>query len=183
MQTDFSIIETFIDDYDLHIKRLKNSAKELGFKWNNNIEKLNFEKGIVRRIELFKNGNFEVTTRRIPDKILKPKIKIKGCVNSSNPFLYHKTSIRDKMPQGVFDEIRTNEKGEITEGIFTNIAVKIGDNIFTPPVECGLLNGIMRQKLLKQGKIKEKIIYPNDLKTADKIYCFNSVRGVLEVEL
>ena len=28
-----------------------------------------------------------------------------------------------------------------------------------------------------------KILYPEDLKTAEKIYCFNSVRGVVEVEL
>ena len=183
LQTDFTLIETIKDDLNLHIERLKQSAKELGFKWNNNIEKLQIKKNIVTRIELFKNGKFEITTREIPKPLTNPKIKIGYKVNSSNPFLYHKTSIRKPATNGVFDEIGINERGEITEGTFTNIAIKQGKNIYTPPVECGLLNGIMRQKLLKDGKLKEKILFLDDLKQADKIYCFNSIRGIVEVEL
>lgn len=183
LQTNFSLIETMKDDFELHIKRLKNSAKELGFKWNNKIEKLQIKNGIVTRIELFKNGDFEVSTRPIPDIVSNPKIKIGHKVNLSNPFCYHKTSIRTPTPKDVFDEIGINEKGEITEGSYTNIAVKQGKNIYTPPVECGLLNGIMRQKLIRTGKIKEKVLYIDDLKQADKIYCFNSIRGIIEVEL
>ena len=87
------------------------------------------------------------------------------------------------MPKDVFDEIGINEKGEITEGTFTNIGVQLNGTIYTPPIQCGLLNGITRQKLLRDGKIKEKILYPSDLKNAEKIYCFNSVRGMVEVEL
>ena len=76
-----------------------------------------------------------------------------------------------------------NEKGEITEGTFTNIGILKDGIIYTPPIECGLLNGITRQKLLNEGEAKEKILYPSDLKTAEKIYCFNSVRGIVEVTL
>ncbi len=97
--------------------------------------------------------------------------------------MYHKTSIRLPAPKDVFDEIGINEKGEITEGTFTNIGIKQNGIIYTPPIKCGLLNGITRQKLLCEGKIQEKILYPRDLETAEKIYCFNSVRGVVEVEL
>lgn len=183
LQTDFTLIETGIGDWDLHLKRLKNSAQELGFTWNNTIENIEFTKNVVSRIELFKNGNFTLTTRNIPDTVHNPKIKIEGTVNSSNPFLYHKTSLREHLPTDIFEKIKINEKGEITEGIFTNIAIKQGGNIYTPPISCGLLNGIMRQKLLDTGKIKEKIIYSEDLKSAEKIYCFNSVRGIIEVEL
>ena len=183
LNTNFSLIETGVKDFDLHIKRLKKSAKELGFRWNKDIEKISFDKNIVSRIELFKDGKFELTTRAIPLPPQNPKIKIKNKTNTSNPFLYHKTSIRKSMPQDVFDEICINEKGEITEGTFTNIAIKKNGKIFTPPLKCGLLNGIMRQNLLNIGKIEEKILYPEDLKNADKIYCFNSVRGIVEVEL
>lgn len=177
--TNFSLIETGIDDWNLHIARLKNSANELGFIWNKEIETLEFESNIVTRIELFENGNYEITTRPIPQKPENPKIKISGKVNSSNPFLYHKTSIRDSMPVSVFEEIKTNEKGQITEGIFTNIGILKNGKYYTPPVSCGLLNGVFRQKL----NWEEKILYPEDLKNADKIYCFNSVRGLVEVEL
>ena len=87
------------------------------------------------------------------------------------------------MPTDVFDEIRVNEKKEITEGTFTNIAVKSGDKLFTPPVNCGLLNGVLRQKLVESGELIEKILYPKDLYNAEKVYCLNSIRGVCEVEL
>ena len=183
LNTDFSLIETGITDFEMHIERLKNSAKDLGFVWNPEIENLGFDKSVVNRIELFKNGHFEVTTRPIPAPKENPKVKIVHRVDSSNPFLYHKTSIRLPFPKEVFDEICVNEKGEITEGTFTNVGVQINGVIYTPPVVCGLLNGITRQKLLREGAIQEKVLFPSDLAIAEKIFCFNSVRGVVEVEL
>lgn len=180
LQTDFSLIETGVDNWDKHLARLKASAEELGFIWNNNIEKkLTQTIDIVQRIELFKDGSFEITTREIPAKVNNPRIKIEGRVNSSNPFLYHKTNIRSSAPTELFDTIRVNEKGEITEGTFTNVGILKNGHYYTPPIESGLLNGIYRSIL----NWEEKILYPNDLKTADKIYCFNSVRGLVEVKL
>ena len=76
-----------------------------------------------------------------------------------------------------------NEKGELTEGSRSNIVLQIGDKLFTPPINCGLLNGIYRQKLLNEGKCFEQILYKKDLLQAEKIYCINSVRGMVEVEL
>ncbi|WP_405341594.1 chorismate-binding protein [Fibrobacter sp.] len=183
LNTDFSLIETGITDFEMHIERLKNSASALGFVWNPEIENLGFDKSVVNRIELFKDGHFEVTTRPIPAPKENPKVKIVHKVDSSNPFLYHKTSIRLPFPKEVFDEICVNERGEITEGTFTNIGAQINGVIYTPPVACGLLNGITRQKLLREGAIQEKVLFPSDLAIAEKIFCFNSVRGVVEVEL
>ena len=183
LETDFSLIETGITDFEMHIARLKNYAKALGFTWNSDIEKIKFDPSIVNRIELFKDGHFELTTRAIPAPKVNPKIRIAHKVNSTNPFLYHKTSIRLPFPKEVFDEICINEKGELTEGTFTNIGVQLNGTIYTPPLKCGLLNGITRQKLLRDGKIKEKVLYPSDLQNAEKIFCFNSVRGIVEVTL
>ena len=183
LETDFSLIETGITDFEMHIERLRASSHALGFTWNSNIEKVKFNPNVVNRIELFKDGHFEVTTRVIPVPKENPKVKIAHKVNSANPFLYHKTSIRLPFPKDVFDEICVNEKGELTEGTFTNIGLQLNGTIYTPPIECGLLNGVTRQKLLREGKIKEKILYPSDLQNAEKIYCFNSVRGIVEVTL
>lgn len=183
LETDFSLIETGITDFEMHIERLRASSHALGFTWNSNIEEVKFNPNVVNRIELFKDGHFKVTTRVIPAPKENPKVKIAHKVNSANPFLYHKTSIRLPFPKDVFDEICVNEKGELTEGTFTNIGIQLNGTIYTPPVECGLLNGVTRQKLLRDGKIKEKILYPSDLQNAEKIYCFNSVRGMVEVTL
>ena len=81
----------------------------------------------------------------------------------------------------VFDEIFFNEKDELTEGARSNIVVEKDGKFCTPPLECGLLNGIFRQKLIKEGKCTEKILKMPDLIAADAIYCVNSVRGMVKV--
>lgn len=178
LETDFTLIETAINDWQSHTARMKKSANELGFKWNEKIEDLEIPVGKVLRVELFKDGNFDVQIKPVfPSR--GNKIRIKGSVSSSNPFLYHKTSIRADLPSEVFDEIRTNERGEITEGIFTNIGILKNGKYYTPLVSSGLLAGTFREKL----GWEEKVLYPKDLINADKIFCFNSVRGLVEVKL
>lgn len=182
INTDFNLIETAVDDWNLHVQRMKNSAKELGFLWNEEIENLKIPYGKILRVELKKNGEYKLYYNSVSE-IKTNKIKIRGCVNSNNPFLYHKTTVRASFPNDVFDEIRVNEKGEITEGTFTNIAVETGGKLFTPPILSGLLGGTFRQKLIQDGMIAEKILYFEDLKNADRIFCFNSVRKMVEVVL
>ena len=179
LKTDFSLIETAVDDWESHVARMKKSAKELGFVWNKEIEKIEVEGRT--RVVLDKGGSFRVERNSSSECVR--FIRINGKVNSKNPFLYHKTTIRHAAPEDVFDEIRVNERGEITEGTFTNIAIQKGGKLYTPPVECGLLNGTFRDRLVREAKLIEKVLYPQDLKTADKIFCFNSVRKMVEVEL
>ena len=187
LQTDFSLIETAIDNWSEHVKRMKNSAEELGFIWNDNIENLEINKGKVLRVVLNKNGDFTTTYNDLKPRPCgidgKYKIKICGKVHSSNPFLYHKTTIRNKSPEDIFDYILSNENDEITEGTFTNIAILADGKLYTPPVNCGLLNGTLRKQYIEDGKMIERILYKKDLLNAEKIYCFNSVRGFVEVEL
>lgn len=71
----------------------------------------------------------------------------------------------------------------MTEGARSNIILQISGKLFTPPICCGLLNGIYRQKLLDNGKCEEKILYKSDIERAEKIFCVNSVRGMVEVKL
>lgn len=180
LNTDFQLIETACDDWARHVKRMKNSAEKLDFQWNKEIETLQIDSPV--RVLLSKDGSFEVQKKEF-SRITSNKIKIARTVNSNNPFLYHKTTIRESMPEGFFDIIAVNEKGEITEGIFTNIAIEKAGKLYTPPVSCGLLGGTYREKLIEEGKMFEKILYPEDLKNAGKIYCFNSIRKLVEVEL
>ena len=63
INTDFNLIESALDDWQSHVLRMKNSAKELGFVWNEEIEKLKIPTGKVLRVELKKNGTYEVTTK------------------------------------------------------------------------------------------------------------------------
>lgn len=180
LQTNFDLIETGDDDWQNHISRLKNSAKILNFKWNDELESIDFS--TPTRVLLHQNGDFEIQERSL-GKPKSNKVRISGTVNSNNLFLYHKVSVRDHSPSDVFDEIRLNERGEIAEGTFTNVAIQKDGKFFTPPVSSGMLNGTFRQKMIRQNLMSEKVLYPDDLKNADKIFCMNSLRKMVEVEL
>ena len=97
-------------------------------------------------------------------------------------FLYHKTTHRvvyDSM-KAVFPEagevILWNERGEVTEGTFTNVVISKNGRKITPPISCGLLGGTFRAHLLKTGEIEEGLIMLADLKSADEVWLVNSVR-------
>ncbi|NOZ67244.1 MAG: aminodeoxychorismate synthase component I [Alphaproteobacteria bacterium] len=144
------------------------------------------------RLLLSLSGQISITSTPIEEngagKVITLSRKV---MDSRNVMLYHKTTDRTLYDQelkhhrheyGSYDVIFTNEKDEITEGAFNTIFVKRGDNLYTPPVECGLLDGILRQSLLAgDAKIQEKCLTIPDLLQADHIYMGNSVRGLVEV--
>lgn len=199
LQPDFQLVETILVENGLiqfekeHFRRMKKSAKNLSFEFVDFKNEINLctDKKIILRVLLSKEGVFE--TQEIPLKELTTNVITvsKTPVNSSEPLIYHKTTYRPwyensmkKIKSGeIFDEIFFNEKGELTEGARSNITLEIGGELFTPPVNCGLLNGILRQEMLKQGKIKEKKLYLEDLKHAKKVFCINSIRGKVEVKV
>ena len=103
-------------------------------------------------------------------------------IDSSNPFLYHKTTNRGMYDQvlaacpGYDDVILWNEKCEVTESCIANIVVELDGELYTPPVRCGLLAGTFRAHMLEQGKIRERVISMEDLVRSPHIYLVNSVR-------
>jgi len=60
---------------------------------------------------------------------------------------------------------------------------KVGGELFTPPVECGLLPGVFRKHLLARGEIKERVITIEEFKRAKEFYLINSVRKWIRVHL
>lgn len=110
-------------------------------------------------------------------------------INSRDAFLYHKTTartpyqqaLREAQAQGCFEAVLTNERGEVTEGSFTTIFVERDGVLLTPPLSAGLLPGILRAELLKSGRAREATLYPADLRSADRLYIGNSLRGLMAV--
>jgi len=181
---------------DEHFARMKKSAKELGFKFapwepKKGKRKKDKEETYILRILLSKNGNFETQHHHLSE-IKTNRVTIsKTQIDSSEKLLYCKTTYRpwydeakEKIKAGkVFDEIFFNEKGELTEGSRSNVLLQIDGELFTPSVASGLLKGVLRQKMLKTGGITEKKLYLDDLQNAEKVFCINSVRGIVEVEV
>ena len=135
----------------------------------------------------------------IENATIGPQSSVKGTVmvsphrvHSKDRFLYHKTTHRDVYErlqaeaarQGHEDVLFVNERGEITEGTYNNVFVEIGGKLYTPPVACGLLPGVLRQHILENDpRASERILAVQDLATADAIYLCNSVRVLRQVEL
>ena len=167
--------------YNEHIDRMRTSAGKLNFLFPDTLPAIpeNFN-GILRFL-LSKNGELEVIQKELTQLPFE-SVKISPViVNSQSVFLYHKTTYRPYYEN--IDEIFFNEKGELTENSIANIILEVNGRLYTPPLECGLLNGIYRAKLLKDGKIQEKKLYMEDLVAADAIYLANSVRGMWRVKL
>jgi len=94
--------------------------------------------------------------------------------------LAHKTSRRalyDAPHPGLDEVIFTNERGELTEGGRSNIFVRRGGMLLTPPLDAGVLPGILRAELLAQGKAQEAVLTPRDLD--GEVWLGNSLRGLI----
>lgn len=112
--------------------------------------------------------------------------------DSRNPLLRHKTTFRQRYESelerlrretGCYEVLFCNERGELTEGSRTNLFVEKAGKLYTPPLSCGLLNGIMRRSILEDGKLgaAERALTEADLLAAERIFVTNSVRGMVEV--
>ncbi|MFH1760301.1 MAG: aminodeoxychorismate synthase component I [bacterium] len=204
---DFEIFESILWNkrfkyFRAHILRFKKSASYFGYpldklkldKIHSEIRsKLRGKSGIKVRIFLNRHGDlrWDFSLLPPPDSGSKKVILSKAGLDKDNFYLFHKTTYRPWYDDAVkeikngkiFDKIFFNNNGELTEGAISNIFIKINNILYTPPVKCGLLPGILRQNLLINGKCRERILYKDDLTLAQSIYCGNSVRGLVEVRL
>lgn len=205
---DFSLIETMLWDgwlnrLELHLARLRESAEYFDFPYGENgirksLEQAEkeFESGGRYRVRLLlhRDGTCTVSATPIPEKPPYENIAAISDVKTSSDdvFLYHKTTNRDLYDseyekysaKGFFDVIFTNELGEVTEGAITNVFIKKDGKLYTPPVECGLLNGVFRRDFLsRHPECEERVVTVEDLYSADEVYLTNSVRGMVRVRL
>jgi hypothetical protein len=110
-------------------------------------------------------------------------------VDSTDPFLYHKTTWRRLYREEaaarpeLSEVIFCNERGEVTEGATSNIVALIDGALLTPPVSSGLLPGVLREELLANGSIGERVLTRCELEEAEEIYLINSVRKWRRVRL
>ena len=102
-------------------------------------------------------------------------------IASTDPLQWHKTDWRALYDRssGLADEILfLNERGELAEGTRSNIFVERGGVLLTPPLSSGALDGRLRAELLAQGRAREAVLTPDDLKNTE-VYFGNSLRGLI----
>jgi len=208
--TNFSLIETMLWDakrgfplIEIHLQRLSESAAYFSFPYDTEkllrqlrslVNNFDIDQRYKVRLLLDYKGNFDIYSSVIEPDISKKsaRFSLKRIV-SDDVFFFHKTTrrhlydyeYRKVKEQGLYDLIFLNNRGEVTEGAISNVFIKKRGTYYTPPVECGLINGVYRRYLIQSRvfRIKEKVLYKKDLKTADAVFLTNAVRGMVKVEL
>lgn len=77
-----------------------------------------------------------------------------------------------------------NNEKNIVEALNGNLFMKTGNQLVTPPLTEGCLNGIMRKQVLQLAskienlEISEAIISPFDLQKADELFITNVIAGI-----
>jgi len=209
-KNDFRLIETILHKprkgyflLKLHIDRLLKSSEYFNFRCDKKyilkeLKKLekSFKDSFSYKVRLLldRDGRIKLSFSRINTNGKLAKVRFSSKKTSKeDTFLYNKTTNRDLYnkehkkwsKKGYFDIIFTNRQNQVTEGAISNVIIKKRDFYYTPPVECGLLNGVFRRYILENDKlpIKEKILYRDDIKKADEVYMINSVRGMVKVKI
>jgi para-aminobenzoate synthetase / 4-amino-4-deoxychorismate lyase len=171
-----------------HLARMAASAQALGFEFDGGFAHAVLDaavrgrEGALRvRLTLDEAGRCRATAHDLPSNPsfwtyrISPERTL-----SSDRLLRHKTSRRelyDRDHPECDEMLFCNERGELTEGARSNIFVQRDGVLLTPPLEAGLLPGILRAELIARGKAREATLTPEDLK--GEFYMGNSLRGLI----
>lgn len=80
-----------------------------------------------------------------------------------------------------------NDEKNIVEALQSNLFMKTGNQLLTPPIADGCLNGIMRKQVLSLAQkitgleVIEKSISPFDLQKADELFLTNVISGIQSI--
>ena len=200
----FSLLETMrwipgegIARLDRHLARLAGSARYFGIPFSKARAREALLRGAQgeepRRVRLLvgEDGRLKVETGLLPELSSGPVragLAANGPVDTSSPFLFHKTTRRTHYEAAAAsrpdcDEvILWNSDGYVTETAIANLAVFHEGRWVTPPVSDGLLAGTFRAGLLDRGIVREGRIPAASLKPSTRLAAFNALRGWRELQ-
>lgn len=205
---DFQLIETMrwepesgILRGQRHLDRLEDSARILGFQFDIDAIKqklshaLHGTNPLRVRLALAPDGTIDLNKSEFiptpPGTVWNIAIATIP-LSSEDPLLRYKTTrrqtylaARDEFSSTEIDEvILLNEKGYVCEGTITSVFIDMGrDGLITPPLDCGLLDGVLRRELLDEASVREGSFTLQELRGARKIYVGNSLRGLIPAKL
>jgi para-aminobenzoate synthetase/4-amino-4-deoxychorismate lyase len=199
---DLRLIETMRYDglciplFDRHVERLARSAEYFSFpfdeeRFRRRVHRAVHGRGddvLKVRATLGRWGRITVTASPVEEATDEPwRLTLADeRVDRTDPLFYHKTTRRGVYQRALetaraagYDEaILLNRDDEVTEGTYTNLFVRRGEVLYTPPVDSGLLAGVYRDYVLDtRPEAKERTLTLEGLRQADALYCCNALRG------
>jgi len=205
-ETTFATMEEGIRHSDRHLERLAASAQWCGFpldqvKLQKRIDEacasFKAKAGYRLRIALSKSGEIAVTSAPLVplaastvDVLLASEYGF-ASRSADDPLLRHKTTSREEYDRawreaealGAFDMLFFNERAELTEGGRSNVFVRLNGRWRTPPLDAGLLPGVMRAVLIEELVAEERTLTREDVDRAESLMICNALRGAMPARL
>jgi branched-subunit amino acid aminotransferase/4-amino-4-deoxychorismate lyase len=198
--------------FRLHMERLTESLDTIGFPTFDEEEFLHSihktisankdpEVAIVRA-QFFKNiedkalhyiieslpFDHKLPTQKITVGITQKAIKCPDSIShlKTSSRMQYTIAKKDADEKGWNDALLLNPQGRVVEGTISNVFAVFGNNICTPPLNEGCINGVMRKYLLEHRSINhlsitEKQLDVTMLQQADEIFLTNAIKGIQPV--
>ncbi|WP_371880181.1 aminodeoxychorismate synthase component I [Caballeronia sp. S22] len=205
-ETIYATRDEGVRHYARHVARLTASAAYLGFAFDERALSAQigqhcagFDAGkpYRMRIALDKSGGIAMTSAPLAPlpsdtvDVLLASDRGFAPQSSGDPLLRHKTTRRADYDrawkaaeaEGAFDMLFVNERGELTEGGRSSVFVKMDGKWWTPPIDAGVLPGVMRAVLIDELGAAERTLTINDLQTAEDLLISNALRGGVKARL
>ncbi|HUR00178.1 MAG TPA: chorismate-binding protein, partial [Gemmatimonadaceae bacterium] len=181
-----------------HLARARDSATYFGFHWDETkiaaaLDAACESHPVGRwrvRLTSDRTGRASVVAVRLHD--LRKPLTVRFAtspVDDLDPLLFHKTTARARYTDEIArcapcdDVIFWNARGEVTESSIANIVISSDGKQWTPPRECGLLAGTLRNELIARGELFERVITKEELARSGSFALINSVRGRMDAVL
>lgn len=193
-----------------HYNRLKRAHKILGLRINMDlssfssnineyISELNEKQGVIKTVWFdeklhmnFRKSNYTEEQYNRGYRIITSKITrdSRNILNYLKTFNYGQNYMEDTRAKnkGFDTALFINEKGHVCETAYANIFFVKEGKVFTPHVGCGILRGVMRDKIITDLRcrgievVKDFVRY-SDLNSFEECFITNSVIGVMPVSL
>jgi para-aminobenzoate synthetase/4-amino-4-deoxychorismate lyase len=182
-------------ELDRHLNRLKASADALQFRFDrhaarNELQAATFGRrtASTARLLLSPSGIMAVEVRAMPRMSGEPlSVRIVPLpVPSDDWRLRFKTTDRAfydeaRAASGADEVIFADPDGRLTEGSFTSVFVERDGLLVTPPLARGLIPGVLRSKLIDEGRAVEGDLHCEDLEGG--FLLGNMLRGLMKARL
>jgi len=182
-----------LPDLELHLARMARSAGFLGLVLDVEAARVLARAaaaGVSGRLRLLASpaGHLAVQVSP-PPPVFEGPLKVRLVplpVAAGDWRLRHKTSDRGfydaaRREAGSAEVVFYTPEGQLTEGSFTSLFAVRGERLLTPPTSLGLLPGVLRARLLAEGRAVEAALTSADL--AEGFFVGNALRGLLPAVL